>query len=55
VFYQGLPQPISDNTLTVHARMSANIQLLVQLICPSCGSSGRSAKTRMSKSLWFFR
>ena len=33
VFKQGLPQPTSDNNLTVHARMSANIQLLVRLMC----------------------
>ena len=29
---QGLAKPVSDNDLTVHALMSANIQLLVQLI-----------------------
>ena len=33
VFNQGLAQPTSDNNPTVHARMSANIQLLVRLMC----------------------
>ena len=32
VFNLGLARPVSDNNLTVHALMSANIQLLVQLI-----------------------
>ena len=32
VLKQGLAKPVSDNNLTVHALMSANIQLLVQLI-----------------------
>ena len=32
VLKQGLAKPVSDNDLTVHALMSANIQLLVQLI-----------------------
>ena len=33
VFNQGLAQPTSDNNLTVHARMSVNILLLVRLMC----------------------
>jgi len=33
VFNQGLPQPTSDNNLTVHALMSVNIRLLVRLMC----------------------
>jgi len=39
VLKQGLPQPTSDNNHTVHALMSVNIQLLVQLMCLRSGSS----------------
>ena len=39
VFKQGLPQPTSDNNLTVHALLSVNTQLLVRLMCSISGNS----------------
>lgn len=54
MFNQGLAQPTSDNNLTVHAHMSANIQLLVRLMYFLC-KFWLISQSRMSKTLCFLR
>jgi len=53
VFKQGLAQPVSDNNLSVHALMSVNIRMLVQLIRLWSANSAWSVNQGCQRRLFF--